>query len=345
MKKFKTILSFMCISAAVIILSLLLIAMVGSDVSTAISGFIKGIFGSKYALAEVFVKATPLTLAGLGVAVGFKSGYNNIGAEGQLYMGAIAITAVAMLFPGLPAVLMIPLGILAGFITGGVWSLIPGVLKAKFNISEVIVTIMFNYIALSILGILVRTVLQDKTGSFPMSPILPDSAALPVIIKATRLHGGAIIAVICAVLVYILIWKTPVGYEMRAVGLNPRGSKVAGISIYKSIVLSSLISGGLAGIAGVSEIAGLHHKLLEGISPNYGYTAIIVALLGRNHPVGVILAAVGVSALEVGSKAMQRASGVPASISSIIMGAIVILILARNTIFKKLIEDKKEVSL
>lgn len=345
MKKIKTFLSYICISVIVLALSFIMIAMVGSDVPTAISGFIKGIFGSKYALAEVFVKATPLTLTGLGVAVGFKSGYNNIGAEGQLYMGAIAITAVAMLFPGLPTILMIPLGILAGFITGGIWSLIPGVLKAKFNISEVIVTIMFNYIAISILGILVRTILQDKTGSFPMSPILPDAAALPIIIKATRLHGGAVIAVICAVLVYILIWKTPIGYEMRAVGLNPRGSKVAGISLYKSIVLSSLISGGLAGIAGVSEIAGLHHKLLEGISPNYGYTAIIVALLGRNHPVGVILAAIGVSALEVGSKAMQRASGVPASISSIIMGVIVVLILARNTIFKKLIDDKKEVSL
>lgn len=342
MRKLKTFLSFAFISIIVLAVAFILIFMSGSNISAALSGFLKGIFGSKYTLGEVFVKATPLTLAGLGVAVGFKSGFNNIGAEGQLYMGAIAITVIAMLFPGIPSVLMIPLAILSGFIAGGVWSLIPGILKAKFNISEVIVTIMFNYISICILGILLRTVLQDKTGSFPMSPPLPDAATLSVIVKGTRLHAGAIIAVISAIFIFVLIWKTPIGYEMRAVGSNPRGSKVAGISIYKCIVLSALISGGLAGIAGVCEVAGLHHKLLEGISPNYGYTAIIVALLGKNHPMGVIASAIGVAALEVGSKAMQRAAGVPSSISSIIMGVIVLLILARKTIFHRFLDDKKE---
>ena len=139
---------------------------------------------------------------------------------------------------------------------------------------------------------------------------------------------------LCGIVVYLLVWKTSVGYQMRAVGLNPRASKCFGISVYRNIILSSVISGGLAGIAGAIEIAGLHHKLLEGLSPNYGYIAIIVSLLGNNHPAGVIVAALGIAALEVGSLAMQRSAGVPTSISFIIMGSIVVLILARKTIFR-----------
>lgn len=327
-------LSYVCIACLSLAIAVALILLVGSDVAKAITGFIGGIFGSTYAIAEVLVKATPLILCGLGIAVGLRSGFTNLGAEGQLYMGAIAATSVALSLPGLPKIIMLPLMVLAGFLLGGIWAVIPGFLKAKFKISEVILTIMFNYIAINIVGILVRTVLKDPDYPYPMSAEFSSSAFLPPLLQPTRLHAGLIIALLCACLIYLLVWKTPLGFQLRAVGLNPRASKCSGISVYKCIIISALLSGGLAGIAGVSEVAGLHHKLLEGLSPDYGYVAIIVALLGNNHPVGVVVAGLGIAALQVGSLAMQRSAGVPTAISSIIMGTTVLLILARRTIFE-----------
>lgn len=342
MKKTMTVLSYACIAGLALLIAIALILLVGSDVAKAITGFIGGIFGSTYAVAEVLVKATPLILCGLGIAVGLKTGFTNLGAEGQLYMGAIAASVVALFLPGLPKPVMLPLMVLAGFLLGGIWAVIPGFLKARFKISEVILTIMFNYIAINIVGILVRTILKDPDYPYPMSAEFPSAAFLTPLLQPTRLHSGLIIAFCCACLVYLLVWKTPLGFQLRAVGLNPRASMCSGISVYKCIIISALLSGGLAGIAGVSEVAGLHHKLLEGISPDYGYVAIIVALLGNNHPLGVVVAGLGIAALQVGSLAMQRSAGVPTAISSIIMGAIVLLILARKTIFKRVVNEENE---
>ena len=322
-------------------ISVLLIFLVGADVGQALGGFFGGIFGSAYSLAEVFVKVIPLTLCGLGVAMAFRCGFTNIGAEGQLYMGAIAITWLGM-YVDLPPFLMLPVAMLLGFLAGGVWALIPGILKARFGVSEVINTIMFNYIAVNLVGILVQTKLKDPENYFPMSAVMPSSLSLPIILPRTRLHAGLLVALVCVVVMYILLFRTRAGYNMRAVGLGARACSVSGISVTRSILVSSLLSGGLAGIAGVCEIAGLQHKLLEGISPSYGYLAIIVALLGKNHPVGVFLAAIGIAALQVGSLGMQRAAGVPSAIASIIMGVVVLLILARKTMFHKLLVKEEE---
>lgn len=339
--KIRAAISYFCIAVLSVVIALLLILLVGADVGKAFSGFFSGIFSSSYAISEVFVKATPLILAGLGISVAFKSGFINIGAEGQLYMGAIAVTAIAVFLPGLPKVILLPLCLIGGFLAGGVWALVPGLLKARFGVSEVINTIMFNYIALGLTGVLLQTVLKDPENHFPMSPALPDAAKLSTLIRGARLHTGIIIAVVCAALVWLLVFKTPLGYRMRAVGLNQRACVCSGIPVGKSIILSSLISGGLAGIAGVCEIAGLHHKLIENISPSYGYLAIIVALLGGNHPVGVVASAIGIAALQVGSLSMQRTAGVPSAIASIIMGSVVMLILARKTLFGKLLKAKE----
>lgn len=339
--KVRTALSYLSIAVLCVLVALLLILMVGSNVGKAFSGFLAGIFGSGYAISGVLVKATPLILAGLGISVAFKSGFVNIGAEGQLYMGAVAVTAIAVSLPGLPKIILLPLCMIGGFVAGGVWALVPGVLKAKFGVSEVINTIMFNYIAIGLTGVLLQTVLKDPNGHFPVSAVLPEAASLSTLMKGARLHTGIIIALVCAVLVWLLVFKTPIGYQMRAVGQNKRACVCNGISVGRSIIFSSLISGGLAGIAGVCEIAGLHHKLIEGISPSYGYLAIIVALLGGNHPVGVVVSAVGIAALQVGSLSMQRAAGVPSAIASIIMGVVVVLILARKTLFKRLLNAKE----
>ncbi|MGH0051817.1 MAG: ABC transporter permease [Sphaerochaetaceae bacterium] len=314
-------------------ISLLLIAMVGSSIPSSLSSFVLGIIGSSYAIGEVLVRATPLMLAALGVSIGFRTGYINIGAEGQIYLGAIAITWLGMTFPFLPPILMIPLALLLGFLAGGLWSVIPGILKARFGLSEIINTIMLNYIAINLVGILVRTSLKDPSYPYPMSPMLPSATSFPMLLPPTRLHAGFLLALICAALVYLLMFRTSTGFCLRAVGLNKRASICSGISVRGHMILSALLSGGFAGLAGASEIAGLHHRLIEGISPSYGYLAIVVSLLGKNHPFLIILSSLGIAALQVGSMAMQRSSGVPTSIASIIMGLLVVMILARKQLF------------
>ncbi len=321
-----------------IALSFIMISAVGSSQSQALSAFFISIFGSVYGLSEVFVRAIPLTLAALGVSVGFRTGFFNIGAEGQIYMGACAATAAGMALPGLPPFLMIPLVLTAAFLAAGGWSLIPGFLKARFGLSEVIMTIMFNYIAINLTGILVRTVLKDPSYALPMSPEIPDAMKFSSLLFPTRLHGGLFLALGAAILVYIILWKTAFGFRLRAVGENPRAAKCTGISVYVHLLAAALISGGLAGLAGAGEVMGLHFKLMDGITPNFGYLAIIIALLGKNHPFWIIISSLGISALHVGSSAMQRQAGVPSSISWIIMGALVLLILAKEQILIRLNE-------
>jgi simple sugar transport system permease protein len=326
----KRILPTLITAFVVFLTAFLLIQAVGSDAGKAFSSFFRAILGSLYGFSEVLVRATPLMLTSLGVAVGFRTGFFNIGAEGQIYIGAAAATAFGLAFPGLPAVLLIPSAFLCAFLAGGFWSVIPGILKARFGLSEVINTIMFNYIAINIVGILVRTVMKDPDYPLPISPEIPDAMKLKPFLYPTRLHGGLLLALAAALLVYLLLWKTTLGFKLRCVGQNSRAAFCAGISVYINILAASLISGGLAGTAGASEIMGVHHKLLEGISPGFGYIAIIIALLGNNHPFRIILSSLGIAALQIGSATMQRQAGVPASISWILMGVLVLLILAKE---------------
>ena len=328
----KEILADALMIAAVMILTVLLISLSGNRLGAAFGGFIRGISGSRYSVAEVFVKATPLILAGLGVSFAFQSGFISIGAEGQLYMGAIATTAAALAFPALPRALILPICFSVSFLAGGIWSLVPGLLKARFGISEVINTIMFNYISLGIVGILLQTVLKDPNNFFPVSAAIADSAKLSKIVPGTRLHSGILIALVCALLVYVLIYYTSTGFKVRAVGINAQACRTAGLPVGSTIIFTSLMSGGLAGVAGFVEISGLHHHLIEGISPGYGYLAVIVALIGNNHPFGVVLSGTAIAALQVGSLSMQRAANVPAAISSIILGMIVLMMMARRTV-------------
>jgi simple sugar transport system permease protein len=337
-EKTKTIGSFLVLAAVVTAVFAFLVMAVGSSLPKSLSGFWKGIAGSSYGLSEVLVRATPLILAGLGVGIGFKSGFVNIGAEGQLYMGAIAVTVLGMFAPDLPPVPMILLALLFGFVAGGLWSFVPGILKARFGISEVINTIMFNYIAINLVGILVRTGLSDPSYPYPMSTILPEAASLAKLFPPNRVHAGILVALLAAVLAYLLLYKTWTGFCMRAVGMNSRCCECSGISVFRHVALSALLSGGLAGIAGVCEVSGLHHRLIEGISPGYGYLAIVVALLGNNHPFWIVVSAIGISALQVGSMSMERSAGVPTSIASILMGVIVVTILAR----KQLVSGQRE---
>ena len=296
----------------------------------AYSNFFRGIFGNLNGFCEVFVKATPLIFTGLGCAVAFRTGFFNIGAEGQFYVGALAAAGVALGLPQIPGAARIILALAAGFLAGGVWALIAALFKAKLGISEIIVTIMLNYIAINLIGIAVRTFLMDPSGSVPQSAKIDPSVQLAQILPPTRLHVGFLIAVASVALIWFLLQKTTLGYE-----INKRAAACNGISVMKNIVISAFLSGGLAGLAGVVEVLAIQKKLLEGISSNCGYTAVLVALLAGNHPVGVMFVAVGMAAMQVGANTMQRQLGVPSAIVDILVGLVVLLILAKGIMRRK----------
>ena len=301
----------------------------------AYSNFFRGIFGNLNGFCEVFVKATPLIFTGLGCAVAFRTGFFNIGAEGQFYVGAFAAAGVALGLPQIPGAARIILALAAGFLAGGVWALIAALFKAKLGISEIIVTIMLNYIAINLIGIAVRTFLMDPSGSVPQSVKIDPSVQLAQILPPTRLHVGFLIAVASVALIWFLLQKTTLGYEIKVVGFNKRAAACNGISVMKNIVISAFLSGGLAGLAGVVEVLAIQKKLLEGISSNCGYTAVLVALLAGNHPVGVMFVAVGMAAMQVGANTMQRQLGVPSAIVDILVGLVVLLILAKGIMRRK----------
>lgn len=332
----KDLLKILTIVMIVLVVTTVLIRITGKSPMKAYRSFFFGIFGTMNGFVEIFVKATPLIFAGLGVAVAFKSGFFNIGAEGQLYMGAIGAALVSIFMTGLPGPLRIIISVMVAFLMGGLWALIPGLLKAKFNISEIITTIMLNYIAINLVALSVRGFLQEEDSYLPHSSLIDESARLPELLPPTRLHLGFFIALAAVLIVWIIMKKTTLGYELQVVGINSRAGKCNGISVMKNIIISSFLSGGLAGLAGMSELLGIQFRLLEGLSGGNGYTAILVALLGSNSPVGILMSSIGFAALQVGSNTMQRQVGIPASLVLIILGLVVLLILAKDVFYKKM---------
>lgn len=337
MKENKSYISMLGITLITAAVGILLLMAAGANPIEALNKFITGIFGNKNGFIEIFVKATPLIFTGLGCAVAFKTGFFNIGAEGQFYMGAVAATFVATTFTGVPGPIRILLSLVAGFLCGGLWAFIAAIFKAKFNISEIIVTIMLNYIAINFTGLAVRTFLMDPSGNVPQSARIEADAAFGLLMPPTRLNIGFLIAIGAVILVWLLIQKTTIGYELKVVGMNQRAAKCNGISVMKNILISAILSGGLAGMAGVVEVLGIQKKLLEGISSDCGYTAVLVALLASNHPLGVLGVAIGFAAMQVGANSMQRQMGVPSAIVNILVGLVVLLILA-----KKIFEIKQK---
>lgn len=326
----RTFIDTLKIIVMTVIITTVLILVCGADPLEAYRLFFRGIFGSFSSFSEIFVKACPLILMGLGCAIAFRTGFFNIGAEGQFYVGAIATTIVSLGLPDASGVVRILLSLLAGFIGGGLWALTAAFLKAKFNISEIIVTIMLNYIAINFLGYAVRTFLMDSAGNVPQSEKIASAAQLPTLISSTRFHVGILIAVLCVAIVWFMMEKTSVGYELKAVGINKRAAACNGISVVKNVVLSAFLSGGLAAIAGGIEVLAVQKKLLEGISANAGYTAVLIALIAGNKPIGAFAVAVLYATLQVGANSMQRQLGIPSAIVHIIIGLVVILILGKE---------------
>lgn len=309
-----------------IVLSALLLAAFKYPVAGSLSALWDASFQNLRVFGNMLNKACPLLFTGIAVAIANRGSVFNIGAEGQFLLGAVASTWAGITFTGLPGPALIVLMVLAGALAGAAWAFVPGILKAKLAVSEVITTIMFNYIALHLVGILVRTVMRDRTKTEPQSYTIAKQGYLPDLIEKTKLHPGFFIGCIVAIVIFILLFKSHFGYEVRAVGLNRVAAQYAGISVNRTMVVTMLLSGALAGMGGAFEVAGSSHYLYERISPGYGYTAIAVSVLAGDNPIGVIFSSLLFGFLESGSSSMQRSVGVSASFADIVKGIIIIFV-------------------
>lgn len=319
------------VSVAAVIFALLagavILVLTKHDLAAAYSALFRGALGSRRGFGETLLSATPLILGGLAVTISFRCGLFNLGAEGQIALGGLGAAWAGYWIRGLPVYIHLPLALLVGSLIGLVWSAIAGVLKAKLDMHEVITTIMMNYIAFNIAGWAVSTGGPMKApGQIPASPPIADTARLPRILAGTRLHPGIFIALACVLLVWYLLFRTRLGYNIRAVGLSPSAAEYGGIRVARSIILTMAISGALAGLAGAVEVLGIHYRLYETFSPGYGWDAIAVALLGLLHPFGTLLAALLFGVLRSGSIPMQTVANVSRDMINVISALVIYFI-------------------
>ncbi len=332
MSKYKNILNSILAIIFALFVGAVLIKISGHSVKEAYYYLFYGAFGTSYNFAQTLLMTTPLIFTGLAVAIGFQSGLFNIGGEGQLYWGAFVTAIIAIKFTLLPGYLLIFIALLGGALAGGLWAAFPGYLKAKTGAHEVITTIMFNYI-----GILATTFLLKRyfkaDGPVDQTVMLTKKARLPELITNTRLTWAIIIGIIVVFLVDQLLKRTAIGFDLKVVGENIFAAEYAGIKTGKYTILAMIISGAVAGLAGGTIVLGVLHRFITNFSPGYGFTGIAVAVLGRNKPWGVLLAAFLFGALEAGGMAMQLFADIPSDLMEIVQG-LVILFVAAPAIFE-----------
>lgn len=303
----------------------------------AYSALWEGAFGSTNAIAETLVKATPLLLVGLGICIAFRANVINIGGEGQMIIGGILATQVGLTFTDLPGWLVIILAMFAGFLGGALWSGIPGFLKAYFRVNEILSTVMMNAIAVQLMNFLLRGPMIDPAQAELASKI-PQTARLLEAFRLprwapTRLHIGFVIALVLAVLVYILLWRTTLGYRIRAVGQNPHASRYGGIRVRRRIVTALLLSGAFAGLAGAIQVYGVNYRMItdgsaSGFTGAAGFNGIVAALFGQLHPIGTIPASIFFGALLVGANKMQRVVQIPSALITALNGLVVVFVVS-----------------
>ncbi|MDR3335424.1 MAG: ABC transporter permease [Treponema sp.] len=334
-----------CYQLSIVVLAILTAMFMGAVVLLAIGADVLRVYGvilteplkNVSLVCEVLIRAIPLTIIALGISVAYRSGIINIGAEGQMAMGILATTAVALALPDAPRPLLLPLALLAGCLGGAFWGFIPGLLKARLEVSELLSTVMLNYIAVQFYTFCLRGPMLDPAeltmgSGTPQSMRLSRGMWLDRLIQGTRLHAGVCIALILAVVIFLLLWKTSFGYKLRAAGAQERAARYGGINVTVCLISSISISGALAGLAGAVEIAGLHHRAIEGVTGGYGFSGIVVALFGGLHPAGIIPAAFFFGLLIVGADMTQRMVGVPANMVQVLQGIIILVIVATRMI-------------
>jgi ABC-type uncharacterized transport system permease subunit len=304
----------------------LFIALMGYNTLEMYTLMFQGAFGSAYGFSETIVKAIPLMLAGLGVAIAFKMLLWNIGAEGQIYMGAFTASWVALFWPNLPPFLVLPVMVVAGFLGGAIWGLIPAIPRALLGVDETITTLMLNYVAILWVDYLVYGPWKDPDGfNFPLSAMFPSHAMLPII-PGTRIHAGLIMALIAAIILFIIVKNTTWGYQISVIGESQKAARYAGINIKKNIFIVMFLSGGLAGLAGMAEVSGIIGRLQHTISVGYGYTAIIIAYLSKLNSIAIIIVSILFGGMLTGGYAIQ-VLGLPAQVVSMLQGAILFFVL------------------
>jgi len=306
----------------------------GKSPIEAYSAMLDGAFGNEHSLFRTLTRATPLLLVAIGICIAYRGGMINIGAEGQLFVGAISATAFSLALAGrLPGGLLAILTLSVGAAAGAVWGAVPGILKARFDVNEILSTVMMNENAVQLLIYLLSGPMIDpeqvKLGTrVPQSAALPEDVWLGRLAPPSQIHVGLFIALAMAVIVYALLWRTTIGYRIRAVGENRDAARYAGISVPRYLALSMILSGALAGLAGAVEVTGVTHRMVEGFAVGYGFSGIVVALFGRLHPVGAVPSAILFGALLVGADRMQRTVQVPSATVIALQGLVVIFVVS-----------------
>jgi simple sugar transport system permease protein len=312
---------------ATLILSAIPILIAGGELWKSYFYLFYGALGTRFNLLETFVKASPLLLTGLAVAFAFRAKFWNIGAEGQLLAGALTATALGISLTGLPPFMVLPTVIVAGFLAGGLWAFIPAILKTKLKVDDVVSTLLLNYVMVHIMGALLFGPLQQPGSSWPRSSEIIAAAKYPILMPRSRFHLGILIALLAVLVIWFINNKTTFGYQNKAVGVNLRAARFGGIHTNAVILWTALISGGLAGLAGVGELCALQYRLIMDISPGYGYSGIVIAMLGNLHPVGVLFSSLFFSIIIVGAQTMSRMTGVPVYIAEVIQGMALMIML------------------
>jgi len=323
---------------AALVVGALLLLLVGADPLKAYVTMFCGPLRSRYGVSELLVRATPLLLVSLGIVLSFRTGVWNIGGEGQLIAGAVAGTALALGARGWPAWVLLPLVLVVGAVAGALWGAVAGLLKTRLSVNEILSTIMLNQIALHLCAFLIRGPMIDPkqlsygTG-YPQTALIPQQIWLPRF-PGTRAHVGFVLALMAAVLVHVLLVRTVIGYRMRAVGASVEAARYAGIGVNRYVMLAIAVSGGFAGLAGIVEVLGVHHRLLDGVSAGYGFSGIVVALFARLHPLACIPAALFFGLLVLGADMMQRAVAVPGAIALVMEGLIVLFVVGGDLLVR-----------
>jgi general nucleoside transport system permease protein len=313
----------------------LIIAASGADPLAAYAALVHGALGGPRQLTETALKAAPLLTMSLGLVVAFRGRIWNIGGEGQYFMGALAGTVVGLLGQAsLPAWLLIPLMLAAGLVGGSLWAGLAAWLKLAFGVNEIIATIMLNFVAIYTVSYLARGPLRDPTSFLPQSARLEGAARLPTL-PGSRIHLGVLIALLLVPAVYVLLWKTTFGFRLRVIGSSAGVAQATGMNVQAGIALAFLCSGALAGLTGIVEVSAIHARLKDGISGDYGFTGILVALLGRLHPAGVLLAASFFALLTIGTQSMHTGRGLPVALAQVLQVVIILAMLIADALARR----------
>ncbi len=323
----RSLIPIIAIPVTFLITSLIILA-AGANPFTAYYHFLISPLASKTSIIEVLVKSTPLLLTGAAVAFAFNSGYWNIGAEGQLYAGAIAAAWIGTLVKDVSPFIGIPAMILGGFAGGLLWALPPALLKVKLNVDEVVTTLLLNSVVLFVTSFLLNGPWRNPVSMWPQSPEIAAGTVFLKLIPRTRLHFGFIIAIIVILVTWFVIKRTSFGLKMRAIGLSKEGAHFAGIKVNKTMMIVALVSGGIAGLAGAGEVAGIHFHLIDAISDGLGYSGIIIATLGGLHPFGVGIAALFIGLIDTGAQTVSRVMGVPVYLGDVVQSTLLLVTLS-----------------